>query len=89
MAKMSDTGTTLADIKPFEHYPWATYLPGRDGGRRTYKRHQTLAHAKLAVNFVNGSNASGAEIYHWEEESNSWVLTFFVNDEKVLELVPS
>jgi hypothetical protein len=77
MTQQRDISKNLDGLKPYEEFFWASYLPNRESGRQPYKRHQTLGHAKLAVNYVNGSNADGAKIFHWD--GTTWVLAYYVN----------
>lgn len=85
MDNRSETSEELGALRPFEEYLWATRLPLRDGGKRIYKRHKTLGHAKLAVSGVNGSNASGAVIYRWDHVENTWLLAYHVNVKRELQ----
>lgn len=83
MTQKRDLAKSLEELKPYEEFFWASYLPkGRYEHNSKYKRHQTLGHAKLSVNYVNGSNADGAEIYHWD--GSEWVRAYYVDENRNL-----
>jgi len=72
----NDIAGDLAELSPFEFYPFASFLEGRTNGQGwNYgedKRHKTLGHAKAAISHTS-VRPGERRLYKWSEESESWV----------------
>lgn len=71
--KANDIAASLEDLTPYDFYPYATYVEGRTNGgdswKSFYKRHKTLAHAKLSVRASRGGTT---KVFQWNVELNTW-----------------
>ncbi len=66
--KASDTSHHIDGLKPYEEYPYASYVPGRGyGGGQLYKRHIALGHAKNAA-----SGTPGSRLYKFNFQEGEW-----------------
>jgi hypothetical protein len=70
----ADLQRTLEELKPFEHYPFASFVKGRPGG--DFKRHKTLPHARNATNSKNVWNRGfnpNTDVYEWDDKTKTWL----------------
>ena len=71
----ADLAGSLDDLRPFESYPYASFVKGRSGG--DFKRHKTLTHARGATSSKNSWNrghSPATGIYQWDDNTKGWVL---------------